>query len=274
MAMSPRVFGLPDPPRRRTVDDVPAKSVTEETMKSLQGKTALVTGASSGIGAATALALGKAGVRVALLARRTEALEAIASSMNQALVVPADVSDECSVEAAVTEVQNHFGHLDLVVNSAGIARISPVSTGDFHDWQEMINVNVLGLCLVNRAVLPCFPEGGGHIVNVCSMSGHRVPPVGGFYSATKFAVRALSDALRNELRQAGNATRVSCISPGFVDTPLVDEYFGAVGKTPAEAVDYPMLKPEEIADLIVHQLGAPENVEINDLMVRPRHQAT
>ena len=140
----------------------------------------------------------------------------------------------------------------------------------------MMNINVLALSIATREALRYFPDSGGHIVNISSMSGHRVPGRGGFYSASKFAVRAITEGLRQELRLAGNLTRVSSISPGFVDTELLDDYFkssrGGVSKY--DAISYPILKPEEIAELVLHQLALPDTVEVTDILVRPTHQAT
>ena len=140
----------------------------------------------------------------------------------------------------------------------------------------MMDINVLGLANVTRHALPHFPKSGGHILNLSSMSGHRVPGKGGFYAATKFAVRAMTEGLRQELRAAGSLTRVSSISPGFVDTELLDIYFANAddGTSKYDRIGYPLLKPEEIAELVVHQLTLPATAEVTDILVRPTAQAT
>tara|TARA_R110002096_G_scaffold215310_15_gene403184 strand:- start:4445 stop:5179 length:735 start_codon:yes stop_codon:yes gene_type:complete len=244
-------------------------------MKSLDGKAAIVTGASSGIGRAIARALGDAGVSLTLTARRADRLEAIAGEMESAQAVQADFRDEEQIRAAIKSAAHHWGRLDILINSAGLAKQAKLTDGDSEDWREMLDVNVLGLAIANREALRYFdPQAGGQIVNICSMSGHRVPGKGGFYAATKFAVRAMSEGLRQELRAAGNSTRVSQVSPGFVDTELLDIYFQTSGADRYSAVDYEMLKPDDIARTVLHVLTAPDHVDVTDVLVRPRAQVT
>ncbi|MDA7888809.1 SDR family NAD(P)-dependent oxidoreductase, partial [Akkermansiaceae bacterium] len=137
-------------------------------------------------------------------------------------------------------------------------------------WQ--VNVQALSLCC--QLSLPLFPQDGGHILNLSSMSGHRVPPTGGFYAATKFAVRAVSEALRAELKTAGSSVRVATLSPGFVDTPLLDKYFaGREDQLAQTRASIKMLTPESIASSAIHILTSPPDVEINDVMMRSPDQA-
>ena len=243
---------------------------------SLDGKRALITGASSGIGRAIATALDTLGCRVALCARRKERLEETAASLQLAITCPADLADETQLVNVVEQAHREMGGLDILINSAGIARQAKLIDGATSDWAEMLQINVLALAQITREALRFFPEKGGHIIHLSSMSGHRVPGRGGFYSATKFAVRAMTEGLRQELRMEGNRTRVGCISPGFVDTELLDEYFQSTGNDQAkyEAIGYPILQPEEIADLVIHQLTMPETAEVTDILVRPTGQAT
>ena len=236
----------------------------------LAGKVALVTGASRGIGRATAVALAARGVRVVVCSRSRGALEVLAGETGGVAVV-GDVRDEAGVAKLVREVVDEMGGLDVLVNSAGIGRIAAVSDGNPEDWRAMWEVNVMGTALCSRAALAVFPESGGHIVNLGSLSGHRVPSVGGFYSATKHAVRAMTEAMRVELRKAGSRTRVTMLSPGFVDTPLVDEYLGAAGKT-REDLGLEMIPAAEVARAVVHVLEAPDAVEYHDILLRPREQ--
>lgn len=244
----------------------------------LTDQTALVTGASSGIGRAIALELARAGVDVALLARRQDRLEILQEEIRdigpKAIAHTVDLTDSEATSKAISAVAAEFGGINILINAAGVARQARLTDGNPEDWRTMLNVNVLALAQVTRESLPHFPEEGGHIVNISSMSGHRVPGKGGFYSATKFAVRAMTEGLRQELREAGNLTRVSSISPGFVNTELLDEYFAAPKTTAYEKVGYPILEPEEIADLVLHQLTMPNTAEVTDILVRPTAQKT
>ncbi len=244
-------------------------------MSDLSGKTALVTGASSGIGRAIARILDENGVRVTLTARREDRLNEAAAGLEFANCVVADFRDETQISAAVRQTAETRGRLDILVNSAGLAKQAGLSDGATRDWREMLETNVLGLAIASREALQFFDSReGGHIVNICSMSGHRIPGKGGFYAATKFAVRAMTEGLRQELRLAGNPTRVSQISPGFVDTELLDIYFQSAGSDRYAAVDYPILKPEDIAKTVLHVLSAPPHVDVTDVLVRPTAQDT
>jgi len=243
----------------------------------LAGKKAIITGASSGIGFAIAKELARNGVSVALLARREERLEKnvreIVDGGGIADFVSVDLCDYEANCAAIATAASKLDGLDILINAAGIAKQANLSDGDAKEWRAMLDLNVIALAVATRESLPYFPEDGGHIVNISSMSGHRVPGKGGFYSATKFAVRAMTEGLRQELREAGNPTRVSSISPGFVNTEILDHYFG--GENSAyEKIGYPILQPEEIADLVFHQLSMPTTAEVTDILVRPTAQKT
>ena len=176
-----------------------------------------------------------------------------------------------------TQIQEAFlslDHLDILVNSAGLAYLSRLTDGDPALWEEMWQVNVHALSLCCQLALPLFPENSGQILNLSSMSGHRVPPTGGFYAATKFAVRAVSEALRAELKTAGSSVRVSTLSPGFVDTPLLDKYFaGREDQLKQTRESIKMLTPESIAASALHVLTSPPDVEVNDIMMRSADQA-
>ncbi|MDB4358855.1 SDR family NAD(P)-dependent oxidoreductase [Verrucomicrobiales bacterium] len=243
----------------------------------LAGKRAIITGASSGIGFAITKELARNGVSVALLARRERKLEEnvreIVSNGGVADFVTVDLCDEEANCAAIAAAASKLDGLDILINAAGMAKQANLSDGDYEDWKAMLNLNVIALAVATREALPYFPKDGGHIVNISSMSGHRVPGKGGFYSATKFAVRAMTEGLRQELREADNPTRVSSISPGFVNTELLDHYFG--GESSAyERIGHPILQPEEIADLVLHQLTMPKSAEVTDILVRPTAQRT
>ena len=226
-------------------------------------QTILVTGASSGIGRATSLALLEKGAHVIGLCRDVSKLPAGVEA------VCCDLSDPAAIDAVFAEIK----HLDALVNNAGIALLSRISDGSPDDWERMWSVNVHGLALCCQRALPLFKKGEGQIINVSSMSGHRVPPSGGFYSPTKFAVRAVTDALRSELRADGKATRVATVSPGFVDTPLLDHYFkGREQQLAQTRSSIKMLTPEDVARSILHVLETPLHVEITDIQMRSADQ--
>lgn len=228
---------------------------------SLEGKIALVTGATSGIGRAIALRLSEAGATVIATGRRDELLESLSVSR----IVSADLRDEKSIG----QLFDQIGTLDILVNAAGVALQARITDGSVDEWREMLDVNVLGLALCCQRALAKFPESGGQILNISSLSGHRVPPVGGFYAPTKFAVRAVTESLRWELKDAESKTRISCLSPGFVDTPLLDRYFAGKEETLSELKEgMCFLSPEEIADAALYVLTAPKHLEVSDVLMR------
>ena len=232
-------------------------------MNDLSGKTYLVTGASSGIGEALCKQLIAAGAEVLGVSRNPDSLSLDISP------IEADLTDRDEIEAIFA----NLGKIDGLINSAGVAYSSPITEGDPYDWEEMWRTNVLALALCCQRSLKHFPKEGGRIVNVSSMSGHRVPPSGGFYAPTKFAVRGITDALRTELKSMNSAIQVSTVSPGFVDTPLLDRYFkGREQVLEATKESMRMLKPEDIATTIMTILTAPEHVEIGDISIRSTDQ--
>jgi short-subunit dehydrogenase len=194
-----------------------------------RGRTALVTGASSGIGRACAISLSRMGAKVALLARRQAVLEELAAELvtdaHRPLVLPADVIEREAVQSAVVHAINEFGHLDILINSAGILEPGPVDAMPLESLERMMRVNLYGTVNLTQAVLPSMRQAGsGHIVNVASLAGRRgIPSLGG-YSATKFAVVGLTEALRVELH--GSGVKVSLVLPGVVATPMTAEGAG------------------------------------------------
>lgn len=225
----------------------------------LSNQTALVTGASSGIGRAISLSLIDAGAKVLGLCRDTSKLP------GGVVPICCDLTDPEQIGRAFASLD----HLDILVNNAGLALLSRITDGDPADWETMWKLNVHALTICAQKALALFPKSGGQIVNISSMSGHRVPPTGGFYSPTKFAVRGISDALRNELRADGNPTRVAIVSPGFVDTPLLDHYFkGREEQLAQTRSSMRMLKPQDIAASVLHILSTPLHVEITDIQMR------
>jgi NADP-dependent 3-hydroxy acid dehydrogenase YdfG len=232
-------------------------------MTSLQGKTLLVTGASSGIGQALCELLVARGANVLGVTRRPSALSEDVSP------ILADLTQR----EQVSSIFQGLGKIDGLVNCAGTAYLSRIIDGNPADWEEMWRVNVMALALCCQLSLKHFPASGGRIVNVSSMSGHRVPPSGGFYAPTKFAVRAITDALRAELKSVRSPIQVACVSPGFVDTPLLDSYFLGREQSLAQTrAAMKMLEPSDVAWAVLTILEAPAHVEIGDILMRSAEQ--
>lgn len=239
----------------------------------LNGRRVLVTGASSGIGLATAEACLDAGARVAILARRSGRLQELADS-HDAIPVVGDVSKLDTARELVSQAIDGLGGLDVLVNSAGIARPGLIASADPAEWQDMFGVNVLGLLAITQAAIPHLQasDGGASIVNISSMSGRRVPSAtGGTYAATKFAVHAISESLRQELQTSG--IRVTTVSPGFVATEIFD------GLEESEVVDrYRRLatqvgiQPTDVARAIVQAISAPDSVTTVEIALVPTTQ--
>lgn len=228
----------------------------------IKNKVIVVTGASSGIGKALSEKLVEEGARVLGLCRRVEEVPSGVEGY------ACDLGDEGSVRDFFEGVDR----LDGLVNNAGVAYLSSIMDGSLEDWDTMWKVNVRALALCSQLALKKFST-AGQIINVSSMSGHRVPPSGGFYSPTKFAVKAITESLRLELRQAKNASRVSSVSPGFVETPLLDDYFSGREedlKKTKQAMK--MLDAGDVADVILNILKTPLHVEVGDVQLRSVEQ--
>ena len=223
----------------------------------------LITGASSGIGAATAQAAVAAGWRVALSARSAEKLEAVAGDLgDSALAIPGDVTDWTAQQRMVAQTLERFGRIDAAFANAGFGAKRGFLEETPEQWREMVLTNVLGVALTVRAVLPHFLENDrGHFLITSSVAGRRVLP-GSLYSATKHAVTAIGEALRAELRQMRDnvAVRVTLIEPGMVDTPFFDD-------KPEAA-----LEPEDIAEVVMFTLERPQRVDVNEVLIRPTQQ--
>src|SRR5690625_279321 len=231
--------------------------------KQLIGKTAIVTGASSGIGTAIAKELAKAGANVVLAARNKDKLESIVAEIGKEeklLCVQTDVTKQQDVNFLAERARQVFGSVDIYVNNAGKMGSSRVLEGDVSDWEQMIDINIKGVLYGIHSVLPeMLEKKSGHIVNISSDSGFEVTKRLTVYCATKFAVRAISTGLEKELAQTG--VRVSNISPGMVDTPLSSE-------SPFDS-DRKKLEPADIARAVVYAVTQPEHVNVNEILVRP-----
>src|SRR5258705_7669743 len=224
----------------------------------------LITGASTGIGAATAKAAADAGWRVVLSARSEDKLRALAGEIGEerALAVPCDVTDWDAQQRLVSATLERFGRIDGAFANAGFGAKRGFLEEDPDHWREMVLTNVLGPALTIRAVLPHFLENDrGHFLITSSVAGRRVLP-GSLYSATKHAVTAIGEALRAELRQMRDnvAVRVTLIEPGMVDTPFYDD-------KPEAA-----LEPEDIAEVVMFTLERPQRVDVNEVLIRPTQQ--
>jgi NADP-dependent 3-hydroxy acid dehydrogenase YdfG len=247
---------------------------------SLGGRVAMVTGASSGIGEAIAEMLADQGAHLVLLARREDRLAALAGRIAarapgvEVLVRGCDLRHEAGIMDAFTAARERFGGVDLLVNNAGLGRDAPLCSGATEDWREMLEVNVLALCICTREAVSDMRRRGdrGHVVHVSSMAAHRVPRGSGVYSATKFAVRSLTEGLRLELRAAGSAIRVSAVSPGFVETEFAEVFHRDPAAGPRTYGQFPVLRPGDVAEAVRHVLTAPPHVQVHDLLVRPTWQ--
>lgn len=224
----------------------------------LSGKVALVTGASSGVGEATAKALAREGCAVALAARREDRLEAVASDIenDRTLVVPTDVSDEDDVEAMVEETRAEFGGVDILVNNAGVLLGDYVADADRDDFRTQVEVNLLGVMNATRAALPdMLDSGGGHVVAVSSMNAQYPAEGGSAYTASKCGVNGFCGSLRKEM--SGEDVRVSVVMPGPVETEMRDwaEWDGR------------SLDPADVAEAVVFAVSRPEHVELPEMTV-------
>ena len=243
----------------------------------LSGRTALVTGASSGFGEAVALGLAKAGAKVALAARREDRLRDLAARIQagggEAVVIVADFTKEDEAQRAVREAETAFGRLDILINNAGVMYLEPVATADLARWRSMLELNLLGLIAATQAALPGMTaRKDGHIVNIASTAGHISNPLAAAYSATKFGVVGFSESLRKEVHK--DNIRVTVISPGMAATELrdhiaVESVQTALNKT-AETIR--QLTAEDVADAILYAVSRPPHVMINEILMRSTDQ--
>lgn len=244
----------------------------------LHGKIALVTGASSGIGAATALKLAAAGATVGLAARRIDRLNALVDQIRTRgghdMPIPMDVVDRASVDAGVKALVDACGGLDIVFNNAGLMPLSDVESLKVDEWHRMVDVNVKGLLNSTAATLPhLIRRGAGHIVNTSSIAGRKVFPGLSVYCATKHAVSAFTEGLRLEVGKKHNI-RVTSIQPGAVDTELFNQITDKGYRDQMEGLRTQMsfLSGDDIADAVLFALQAPGHVDVAELFVLPTDQ--
>ena len=245
--------------------------------KPLSGRVALVTGASSGIGDATARALAAAGADVVVTARRADRLDALVRDLEKggakAHAIEADLLKDSDNKRIVTETEDKFGRLDILVNNAGVMLLSPVADANPDDWRRMLELNVLAMMISSQAALPGMRKrGSGDIINISSTAGRVASPSGAGYSATKFAVVAFSESLRKEVQK--DKVRVCVIEPGLVATELREHIPDPATKTALNqwAASLRQLQPEDIANAVVYVASQPPHVNVNEILMRPTDQ--
>jgi len=241
----------------------------------IENKVVVITGASSGIGEATALLLAERGAKVVLGARGSDRLQALAARIagagGEAAYASTDVRRRDDLSNLVTLACEQYGKLDVLVNNAGIMPVSPLDDLRVEDWEEMIDINIKGVMYGIAAALPVFrKQGFGHFVNTASTAGHKTVPNQSVYSGTKFAVCAISEGLRQE---AGDKLRVTIISPGFVRTNFAESVTNLEVKAQlAASRDKFAMPPDAVARAIAFAIEQPANIDVNEIVIRPTAQ--
>jgi NADP-dependent 3-hydroxy acid dehydrogenase YdfG len=248
-----------------------------EVDRPLSGRVALVTGASSGIGEATVVALARAGASVAIGARRRDRLDGLAARLGEGgtevVTLDLDVTDEAACRDAVARTRSELGGLDVLVNNAGVMLLGTIVGADPEDWRRMLGTNVLGLMYMTHAAIEGMVEqGSGDVVNISSVAGRQARKGAGVYNASKWAVNAFSESLRQEVTTKG--VRVSLVEPGAVSTELTDHITQPEAKAASVRMYTSMraLHAEDVARAIVYVVGQPPHVAVNEVLVRPTDQ--
>jgi NADP-dependent 3-hydroxy acid dehydrogenase YdfG len=243
----------------------------------LKNKVAIITGASSGIGYATSLTLSKAGIRVAVGARRTERLQELEKQIiknnGEILVQKTDVTRKSDCDSLVDMVVEKWGKVDILINNAGLMPLSYFKNGKVEEWEQMVDVNIKGVLYCTSAVVPHMIEKkSGHIINISSVAGRIVFAGGSVYCATKHAIAALSEGLRKELSPTSNI-RVTCIEPGAVETELLESITDESMTGFIQATkNMETLRSDDIANAILYAVQAPRHVNVNEILIRPTAQ--
>ena len=240
----------------------------------MSSKNIIVTGATSGIGWSIATLLCQKGHRVYALGRRTERLNELAQSLSDAPGILEPVSINLRQTNEILQFFEHLPPIDVLINNAGLGHASSLIDGDPNDWKETLDVNVLALSICTQKAVQNMisHDVSGIIIHISSMSAHRVPTGSGMYSASKFAVRSLTEGLRKELRERHLPIRVTSISPGFVETEFAERYHKSKEKAREIYGQYKVLEAKDIAyqvDMLIH---LPPHVEVHDILLRPTHQ--
>lgn len=243
---------------------------------------AVITGASSGIGQAIAHELFHQGYGLALCARRGDRLQTLKENLqrknphqaSEILIETVDLRQESQILQFFQTIDRTLGPIHALINNAGLGHKAPLTQGETALWREMWEVNVLALSICTREAIQRMEhhQTPGHIIHINSMSGHRVPGGSGMYSASKFAVTALTEALRKELRENNSAIRVSSISPGYVETEFAEKYHRSQAQAQETYGRFPVLQPQDIAQAVAYVLQQPPHVQVHDLLIRPTAQ--
>lgn len=239
-------------------------------MTAITDKTILITGASSGIGEGTARVLGAAGAKLVLGARRTDRLKSLAADIRAAggtaEVRALDVTSREDMVAFAAFAQERFGRIDVLVNNAGVMPLSPMASLKVEEWDRMIDVNIRGVLYGIAAVLPVMNgQGFGQIINIASIGALAVSPTAAVYCATKYAVRAISDGLRQE----NERLRVTCVCPGVVESELAHTITDPEAEELMRSYRAVSIKPDAIGRAILHAIEQPDDVDTNEIVVRP-----
>ena len=245
-------------------------------MTNLKDKIALITGASSGIGEATARLLSDSGLKLILAARRIDRLRKLQTELRSPVhLIELDVRSQPAVEKAIDQLPSEWKQIDLLINNAGLSRgLDKLHEGKLQDWEEMIDTNVKGLLYVSRAVVPgMVSRGRGHIINVGSIAGHEVYPAGNVYCASKHAVDAITKGLRLDLN--GTPIRVSTVDPGLVETEFsIVRFRGNSERAEKTYQGLKALTPSDIAEAILWIANRPEHVQVAEIIILPTAQAS
>ncbi|NKK37065.1 SDR family NAD(P)-dependent oxidoreductase [Rhizobium leguminosarum bv. viciae] len=237
-------------------------------MSDIKGKVIAITGASSGIGEAAAKVLAAAGAHVLIGARRTERLEELAADIaakgGSVRLQKLDVTDRADVEAFAGFAKSEFGRLDVIVNNAGVMPLSPLDALKVDEWDRMVDVNIKGVLYGIAAALPIMKAQGSGL-NLSSIGGHSVSPTAAVYCATKFAVRAISDGLRQET----DRIRVTVISPGTTTSELAETITDPTARDAMKAFRAITISPEAIANSILYAVSQPDDVDVGEIIIRP-----
>ncbi len=241
----------------------------------IKGKVVIITGAGSGIGLATAKHLAALGANVSLAGRRKEKLDKLAAEIDRAggkaIALATDVSKREEVEALIAHTIAAFGKIDVLFNNAGIMPVSMLENLHYAEWESMIDINIKGVLYGIGAVLPHFKaQLGGHFINVSSVAGHQVSPSSSVYSATKFAVRAISEGLRQEVKPYN--IRTTIISPGMTESDLTDSITDERIKPMIGAIKQLAIPAESIARAVAYVISQPAEVDVNEIIIRPTAQ--
>lgn len=245
------------------------------------GRVAVITGASSGIGAALAKLWCKKGLQVVAAGRRQPRLDALRGQLPvecqaRFLPVTCDVQNEAALKQLFATASSHFGAVDVLVNSAGLGHQTPLIDGETRAWREMLEVNVLALCVATREAIEHMINQGteGHVFHISSMSAHRATQGAGIYGASKAAVRSLTESLRRELHERQLPIRISSVSPGFVETEFHAKFYGDQEKAAQLYRSMKALTAEDVAQCVDFALNAPPHMQVHDVLLRGKDQQT